>query len=191
QCSVGRYGPDCQYQCHCAGSDPCDKDNGSCSSGCHQDWFGPACQYESIGFKVLENSALDWLTDQNDTTCNDDKETPVYLTLKSPIPLGWSRIVVSSPARLRHIELHYYIANKNDTNKCPGPKVNLSSTVQDILCPTADNVTKFKRADENQAHMDRPKNQPDRYSVNEALALLEDCPEGENGDNVNIYLDPP
>ena len=47
-----------------------------------------------------------------------------------------------SSARLRHIELHYYIANKDDTNKCPGPKVNLSSTVQDILCPTADNVTK-------------------------------------------------
>ncbi|KAK3761620.1 hypothetical protein RRG08_057957, partial [Elysia crispata] len=27
----------------------CDKDDGSCSSGCHQDWFGLACQHgESV-----------------------------------------------------------------------------------------------------------------------------------------------
>ncbi|KAK3735020.1 hypothetical protein RRG08_051775 [Elysia crispata] len=136
------YGPTCQYQCHCAGSAPCKKNDGSCSSGCQIGWFGSACQYESIGFTVLGNSTLDWLTDQNDTTCNNDKETTVYLALKEPIPLGWSRIVVNSPARLRHIELFYYIANENDPIKCPGPKVNMSDTVQDILCPTADNVTK-------------------------------------------------
>ncbi|KAK3762635.1 hypothetical protein RRG08_006857 [Elysia crispata] len=44
-CTNGWFGPNCQYQCHCAGSAPCDKHDGSCSSGCHQDWFGPACQY--------------------------------------------------------------------------------------------------------------------------------------------------
>ncbi|KAK3731621.1 hypothetical protein RRG08_058030 [Elysia crispata] len=137
-----RYGPSCQYQCHCAGSAPCNEHDGSCSSGCEQGWFGAACQYGSIGFTVLENSALDWLTDQNDTTCNDDKETPVYLTLKKPIPLGWSRIVVSSPARLRDVKLFYYIKNKEKSMECSGPKVNISDTMQDILCPTADNVTK-------------------------------------------------
>ncbi|KAK3803388.1 hypothetical protein RRG08_019132, partial [Elysia crispata] len=97
---------------------------------------------ESIGFTVFGNSKLDWLTDQNDTTCNNDKETPVYLALKPPIRLGWSRVVVNSPARLRHIELFYYIANENIPIRCPGPKVNIGDTVQDILCPTADNVTK-------------------------------------------------
>ncbi|KAK3786162.1 hypothetical protein RRG08_038354 [Elysia crispata] len=45
QCSVGWYGPNCQYQCHCAGSAPCDKHDGSCRSGCEKGWFGPACQY--------------------------------------------------------------------------------------------------------------------------------------------------
>ncbi|RUS92205.1 hypothetical protein EGW08_000058 [Elysia chlorotica] len=44
----GWFGPDCQYQCHCAGSAPCDKVDGSCSSGCHNDWFGPACQYRNL-----------------------------------------------------------------------------------------------------------------------------------------------
>ncbi|KAK3781802.1 hypothetical protein RRG08_026984 [Elysia crispata] len=142
QCHVGRYGPSCQYQCHCAGSAPCDRHDGSCSSGCEKGWFGAACQYGSIGFTVLENSALDWLTDQNDTTCNDVKETPVFLTLKKPISLGWSRIVVSSPARLRDVKLFYYIKNKEKSMECSGPKVNISDTIQDILCPTADSVTK-------------------------------------------------
>ncbi|GFR67787.1 hypothetical protein ElyMa_000259000 [Elysia marginata] len=41
----GWFGTNCQYQCHCADSAPCDKVDGSCSSGCHSDWFGPACQY--------------------------------------------------------------------------------------------------------------------------------------------------
>ncbi|KAK3762850.1 hypothetical protein RRG08_014174 [Elysia crispata] len=41
----GWFGRNCKYQCHCARSAACDKVDGSCSSGCHQDWFGPACQY--------------------------------------------------------------------------------------------------------------------------------------------------
>ena len=41
----GWFGRNCQYQCHCARSAACDKVDGSCSSGCHQDWFGHACQY--------------------------------------------------------------------------------------------------------------------------------------------------
>ena len=44
-CTNGWFGPNCQYQCHCAESGTCDKHDGFCSSGCHQDWFGPACQY--------------------------------------------------------------------------------------------------------------------------------------------------
>ncbi|KAK3775750.1 hypothetical protein RRG08_065509 [Elysia crispata] len=113
QCSVGWYGPTCQYQCHCAGSAPCYKHDGSCSSGCEIGWFGSACQYESIGFTVLGNSKLDWLTDQNDTTCNDDKETPVYLALKPPIPLGWSRIVVDSPGILNGPHIFYLQIENN------------------------------------------------------------------------------
>ncbi|KAK3767459.1 hypothetical protein RRG08_032134 [Elysia crispata] len=41
----GWFGSSYQYQCHCAGSAPCDTHDGTCSSGCHQDWFEPACQY--------------------------------------------------------------------------------------------------------------------------------------------------
>ncbi|KAK3757808.1 hypothetical protein RRG08_036697 [Elysia crispata] len=140
--SISWYGPNCKYQCHCAGSAPCDRHDGSCSSGCEQGWFGAACQYGSIGFTLLGKSTQDWLTDQNDTTCNDDEETPVFLTLKSPIPLKWSRVVVSSPARLRDVKLFYYIEDTEESVECSGPKVNISDTVQDILCPTTDNVTR-------------------------------------------------
>ncbi|KAK3790223.1 hypothetical protein RRG08_051507 [Elysia crispata] len=152
------YGPSCKYQCHCAGSASCDEHDGSCSSGCEQGWFGAACQYGSIGFTVLENSTLDWLTDQDDTTCNDNKETHFYLTLKTPVPLKWSRIVVNSPGleqkmhflnsrnsgrnAFRDVKLFYYIKNEEKTMECSGPKVSISDTMQDILCPTADNVTK-------------------------------------------------
>ncbi|KAK3800576.1 hypothetical protein RRG08_064114, partial [Elysia crispata] len=97
QCSVGRYGPSCQYQCHCARSAPCHKHDGSCRSGCEKGWFGPACQYESIGYKKMEESTMDWLMDQNDKTCKKESESPVYLALNTSIPLKWTRIVVSRP----------------------------------------------------------------------------------------------
>ena len=48
----GWFGPNCQYQCHCAGSTDCDPVDGSCSSGCHKDWFGPACQYSKPQFEL-------------------------------------------------------------------------------------------------------------------------------------------
>ncbi|KAK3782290.1 hypothetical protein RRG08_046400 [Elysia crispata] len=41
QCEDDWYGPDCQSQCHCAGSAPCGRDEGSCTSGCHQDCSAP------------------------------------------------------------------------------------------------------------------------------------------------------
>ncbi|KAK3761635.1 hypothetical protein RRG08_058005 [Elysia crispata] len=74
-------------------------------------------QEESIGFTVLGNSKLDWLTDQNDTTCNNDKETPVYLALKPPIPLGWSRIVVNSPVSAEGCDPGY-TGETCDRSKC-------------------------------------------------------------------------
>ncbi|KAK3756691.1 hypothetical protein RRG08_057955, partial [Elysia crispata] len=98
----GWFGPDCQYQCHCAGSAPCDKHDGSCSSGCHRAWFGPACQYDvdtstlaRMGFTVNGNFNPRWLTDNKDTTCNRGTLRSVTVTLDTPIPLTWLRVVVS------------------------------------------------------------------------------------------------
>ncbi|KAK3782901.1 hypothetical protein RRG08_057956, partial [Elysia crispata] len=91
----GWFGPNCQYQCHCARSAPCDKHDGSCSSGCHRDWFGPACQYARMGFTVNGNFNSSWLTDNKDTTCNRGTLRSVTVTLDTPIPLTWLRVVIS------------------------------------------------------------------------------------------------
>ncbi|KAK3786516.1 hypothetical protein RRG08_046411 [Elysia crispata] len=45
QTVIGLFCPDCQYQCHFAGSFPCDKVDRSCSTGCHQDCLGCNCKY--------------------------------------------------------------------------------------------------------------------------------------------------
>ena len=51
-------------------------------------------------------------------------------------------IVYFVSALLRDIKFYHYIRNKVDSVECSGPKVNISDTVQDIFCPTVDNVTK-------------------------------------------------
>ncbi|KAK3748456.1 hypothetical protein RRG08_025541 [Elysia crispata] len=110
-CLYGWFGPNCQYLCHCAGSAPCDKHDGSCSSGCHQDWFGPACQYgETLTGSSVRGTALSgegWPLDNDDTTCNTRMSRSVTVTLDTPIPLTWVRVVlrdagIRSCRRLKH-----------------------------------------------------------------------------------------
>ncbi|XP_060083634.1 receptor-type tyrosine-protein phosphatase kappa-like [Ylistrum balloti] len=45
-CEVGRYGPNCLYECHCADiTSDCNQKTGKCTSGCHPGWIGePGCQ---------------------------------------------------------------------------------------------------------------------------------------------------
>ncbi|KAK3776776.1 hypothetical protein RRG08_056425 [Elysia crispata] len=69
----GWFGPNCQYQCHCAGSAPCDKHDGSCSSGCHQDWFGPACQYAHL---ITVNISY-WNESSNSTQCPESNTAEI------------------------------------------------------------------------------------------------------------------
>ena len=49
-----------------------------------------------MGFSTTEGSDLDWLLDQDDTTCNSRRREKVKVTLDTPIPLTWVRIVVNS-----------------------------------------------------------------------------------------------
>ncbi|KAK3776988.1 hypothetical protein RRG08_059706 [Elysia crispata] len=70
--TYGWFGPNCQYQCHCAGSAPCDKHD--------YGWVLPS----------LETS-----TDNKDTACSRENLGSVTVTLHTPIPLTWLRVVVS------------------------------------------------------------------------------------------------
>ncbi|KAK3741215.1 hypothetical protein RRG08_000544 [Elysia crispata] len=137
----GWFGPDCQYQCHCAGSAPCDKHDGSCSSGCHQDWFGPACQYARMGFTVTGNFNSSWLTDNKDTTCNRENLRSVTVTLDTPIPLTWLRVVVSDAVHLNTVKISYANESSNGT-ECPESNTaEINRVSADISCPTEYPVT--------------------------------------------------
>ncbi|KAK3795281.1 hypothetical protein RRG08_055843 [Elysia crispata] len=132
----GWFGPNCQYQCHCAGSAPCDKHDGSCSSGCHQDWFGPACQYARMSFTTSGGES--WLTDNDDTTCNTGNTQSVTVTLNTSIPLTWVRVVVRDAVHLDQIQL----SGSSTPLACPGfRKAKVDDLTLDIECSTTEPVS--------------------------------------------------
>ncbi|KAK3776996.1 hypothetical protein RRG08_001155 [Elysia crispata] len=136
----GWFGPNCQYQCHCAGSAPCDKHDGSCSSGCHQDWFGPACQYARLSFTTSGGES--WLTDNDDTTCNIGNTQSITVTLDTSIPLTWIRVVVSEPVHLDQIQLSYQLSGSSTPLACPGlRKAKVDNLTLDIECTTTEPVS--------------------------------------------------
>ncbi|KAK3787777.1 hypothetical protein RRG08_010726 [Elysia crispata] len=140
-CTNGWFGPDCQYQCHCARSAQCDKHDGSCSSGCHQDWFGPACQYARMGFTVNGHFNSSWLTDNKDTTCNRENLRSVTVTLDTPIPLTWLRVVAMDAAHLITVNISYWNESSNST-QCPESNTaEINRVTMDISCPTEYPVT--------------------------------------------------
>ncbi|KAK3782006.1 hypothetical protein RRG08_038556, partial [Elysia crispata] len=137
----GWFGPNCQYQCHCAWSAPCDKHDGYCSSGCHRDWFGPACQYARMGMRLNGNSKPRWLTDNKDTTCITGTHRSVTVTLDTPIPLTWLRVVLSDAVHLSTVKISYRNKSSNST-ECPESNTaKINKVSADISCPTEYPVT--------------------------------------------------
>ncbi|GFR83855.1 receptor-type tyrosine-protein phosphatase kappa [Elysia marginata] len=55
--TAGRFGERCKYICHCADDSPCNPYDGTCSAGCHPDFFGPGCQY-ALGPRLCGSSLL-------------------------------------------------------------------------------------------------------------------------------------
>ncbi|KAK3760472.1 hypothetical protein RRG08_049104, partial [Elysia crispata] len=134
-CTDGWFGPDCQYQCHCAGSAPCDKHDGSCSSGCHQDWFGPACQYARMNFTTSGGES--WLTDNDDTTCNTENTQSVSVTLDTSI-LSPGDLELSLKCRYLHPDpTKPQLSGSSATLACPDlRKAKLDDLTLDIECST-------------------------------------------------------
>ncbi|KAK3763467.1 hypothetical protein RRG08_056935 [Elysia crispata] len=136
----GWFGPNCQYQCHCAGSAPCDKHDGSCSSGCHQDWFGPACQYARMSFTTSGGES--WLTDSDDTTCNTGNTQFVTVTLDTSIPLTWVRVVVRGAVFVDQMQLSYQLLGSSTPLACPGLRTaKVDDLTLDIECSTTESVS--------------------------------------------------
>ncbi|GFS16356.1 fibrinogen-related molecule [Elysia marginata] len=144
----GRFGPNCRHQCHCNNDTDCDKANGSCSSsGCDPAWFGPACQYPSVRFRVNGETSDDmgnWLTDNNDMSCNDGSTSALNVTFDMPVYLRLIRYVVNETDHLSNISLSYL--DKNDQAKvlCRNTTtVRVNDLTMDIACETETKVMAF------------------------------------------------
>ena len=51
-CPNGKFGNMCEGQCHCLNSEACDKESGTCNSGCAPGWTGNVCE-QSKAKKLL------------------------------------------------------------------------------------------------------------------------------------------
>ena len=47
ECIPGKFGKDCELDCHCATDTTCDFYNGKCEGACEPGWAGPYCQGEN------------------------------------------------------------------------------------------------------------------------------------------------
>lgn len=46
ECEKYKYGDGCQLDCgNCLGLKDCEKSSGICKEGCHNNWYGPHCNY--------------------------------------------------------------------------------------------------------------------------------------------------
>lgn len=48
QCESGKFGVQCQHECHCEDMTTCNNITGKCGTGCAQGWDGPTCQRQNI-----------------------------------------------------------------------------------------------------------------------------------------------
>ncbi|GFO17533.1 multiple epidermal growth factor-like domains protein 6 [Plakobranchus ocellatus] len=147
-CEKGWFGESCQFLCHCADHGDCNKTDGTCSKGCDQQWFGPGCQYVKSEFSIPGGSGSDlsWLTDNNDNTCNEGNVDAITLSLETPQPLSWIRVVSKAGTDHRKlVDLSYQISTP-----CKSTHIRkIDDTIFDIFCTSkydASHVTLTGRA---------------------------------------------
>ncbi|GFN78783.1 multiple epidermal growth factor-like domains protein 6 [Plakobranchus ocellatus] len=138
-------GNDCIFQCHCANNAGCDQTTGACSNGCDPQWFGPACQYDVSEFAINSGSGsgLSVLTDNNDTPCVSGYLQPITVTLETPHPLSWIR-VVSNTAHNNQFQLSYKEESSTSFTPCMNPRTaKVDDLTLDISCPTLNSVAEL------------------------------------------------
>ncbi|GFO17994.1 fucolectin-related molecule [Plakobranchus ocellatus] len=127
-----------------SGNTACDPSNGACSGICDPQWFGPACQYDVSEFTVTGGSGSDlsWLTDNDDTTCNNGNVQSITVRLNTPHPLTWVRVVVRDTIYLNEFQLSYQTDGSQVSTPCVNPRsARVDDLTLDISCPTSDVVS--------------------------------------------------
>ncbi|GFO22582.1 hypothetical protein PoB_004908700, partial [Plakobranchus ocellatus] len=83
----------------------------------------------------------DWLTDNDDTTCNDENAQTITVRLATPHPLTWVRIVVSDTANLTEFQLGYQTSTTGVALCDNARSARVDDKTLDIFCPTSTIVT--------------------------------------------------
>ncbi|GFR59464.1 fibrinogen-related molecule [Elysia marginata] len=139
------FGRDCTYKNRCADkrSVNFDRLDGSCwNGGCEPGWFGPGCQYVSIGLDVdhwNEGYNMDWLLDMDDSTCSNQERDDFNVFLQTDTLLTWIRFVVDSNIghRLKFSILYTHQSWDGRYNDCAGaPYSFVDERTIDIGCKT-------------------------------------------------------
>ena len=63
-CPNGKFGLNCENDCHCLNSMACDKENGHCSSGCAPGWKGNFCEESMANYFIPytgDKSFVKWI----------------------------------------------------------------------------------------------------------------------------------
>ncbi|XP_060578563.1 multiple epidermal growth factor-like domains protein 10 isoform X2 [Ruditapes philippinarum] len=97
---VKKFGPNCQYKCHCKNNNTCDEETGYCYNGCDVKWYGLGCQIRDLAetevarqlYVGFSNSSRHWAFFANDgdnTTCSYSYRDEIGVTRYSP---PWWRV---------------------------------------------------------------------------------------------------
>ncbi|GFO39304.1 reverse transcriptase [Plakobranchus ocellatus] len=80
-----------------------------------------------------------WLTDNDDGTCNNDGNAePITVTLVTPHPLTWVRVVVSDSTYVNDLQLSYRTSVSTPAEQCTEARsAKVNDNILDIFCPTS------------------------------------------------------
>ncbi|KAH9489060.1 hypothetical protein Btru_059370 [Bulinus truncatus] len=145
-CTLGWFGPNCQYRCHCDTSGQCDV-NGQCSAKCAAGWFGLKCQYQDLatvsGVTLTTTPAVTtstWLNDGDDVTCNGDQSLQsLKITWNTSYPFTWMRFKVKKPTAKIEFRITTTTANSQTLNCEPLISV-IDDTTIDFRCDVNDTI---------------------------------------------------
>ncbi|KAK3781275.1 hypothetical protein RRG08_066555, partial [Elysia crispata] len=86
-----------------------------------------------------------WLTDKNDSTCNEGENSALKITLKTAIPLSWIRVVLNDTVKKNTIFLNYNVNGANEALECGSTDSTavVNDRTYDIVCDTQNPVEEF------------------------------------------------
>ncbi|KAK3594213.1 hypothetical protein CHS0354_027329 [Potamilus streckersoni] len=129
--SLARFGPSCEYLCHC-GTFQCNRKTGACPNNgdCDGGWMGSGCQYFNIAYNTtvysnhLSNTAT--IVDGRRDTCSSETQGIIYPAY----------VMVSFEREVKITEVYIVFSN---SVYVPLPfTVSVSDGNQSVLCNSVD-----------------------------------------------------